>query len=130
MNNIRQHRRYVTTAQLHEWDLFCYVGYGMEDAEDYPSAYVCLEAQPGATAREASIDFMRRMALRDSWEVYDLDDASAWAGVFSWTSLTGVLSEEDHIAAVKRFFIEPIRQLREELTAFKKEQPNLPWSKG
>jgi len=130
VNNIRQHARYVTTVNLHGWDLFCFVGYGMEDSEDYPVAYVCLEAQPGAVGRESSIGFMRQMALHDGWEVYDLEDASAWAGVYRWTSLTSLLPEGDHIAAVKRFFIESIRQLREELTAFKKEHPGLPWSGG
>lgn len=130
VNNIRQHGCYVTTVNLHEWDLFCFVGYGMEDPEDYPVAYVCLEAQPRAVGRDASIDFMTHMALNDGWEVYGLEDVSAWAGVYSWTNLTSLLTEEDHIAAVKRFFIESIRQLREELTEFKKEHPDLPWSGG
>ncbi len=42
-------------------------------------------------------------------------------------SLATVLGEEDHVAAVKSFFTESIGQLREELTAFKKEHPELPW---
>jgi len=43
-------------------------------------------------------------------------------------NLATLLYEEDHVAAVKRFFIESIRQLREELTAFKKNHPELLWN--
>jgi hypothetical protein len=42
-------------------------------------------------------------------------------------SLAEVLPTEDHVAAVQRFFVESIRQLRVELTAFKKDHPELPW---
>lgn len=38
--------------------------------------------------------------------------------------------EEDHISAIKRFFIESIHQLREELTEFKRENSDLPWNGG
>jgi len=41
-----------------------------------------------------------------------------------------LLHNEDHVAAVKWFFIESIRQLRDELTAFKEEHPDLPWTGG
>ena len=43
------------------------------------------------------------------------------------TSLATFFQQDDHVAAVKRFFIESIRQLRDELTEFKKEHPELPW---
>jgi len=45
-------------------------------------------------------------------------------------SIANFLAKEDHVAAVKRFFIESIGQLREELTEFKKENPELPWNGG
>ncbi len=71
---------------------------------------------------------MRRFALRDEWHSSGLDDPTGFLRVWRGQSLASVLYEEDHIAAVKRFFIESIRQLREELTAFKKEHPDLPWT--
>jgi hypothetical protein len=49
-------------------------------------------------------------------------------GIRRVRNLASLLPEEDHVAAVKRFFIESIRQLREELTTFKKERPDLPWA--
>jgi hypothetical protein len=130
MNQLRYNSRYVTLASLHDWDLFCFAGYEMEDSEDYPAAIVTLEARPGAVGREASVAAMRRMSLRDGWKNYDLEDPVGWAGVYRWMSLADLLAEEDHVAAAKRFFIESIRQLREELTAFKKEHPDLPWTGG
>lgn len=39
-----------------------------------------------------------------------------------------MLHEEDHLAAERRFFVELIRQLREELTAFNEQHPELPWN--
>lgn len=59
-----------------------------------------------------------------------MDDLTKWAGVERQVSLARLLPEEDHVAAVKAFFIESIRQLREELTAFKKVHPDLPWNDG
>jgi hypothetical protein len=38
--------------------------------------------------------------------------------------------EEDHVAPLKRLFVESIRQLREELTTFKEEYPELLWERG
>jgi hypothetical protein len=43
-------------------------------------------------------------------------------------SLASVLSTEDQVATVQRFFVEAIHRLKEELTAFKKDHPELPWS--
>ncbi len=129
-------RRYGIRAPLHGDDLFCDVGYqlGRLDesthasllripADGYPVIYVFLEAQPGATAREASVSAMKEIALKQGWEAYNLDDPTGWAGVRQTKSLAEMLAEEDRIAAVKRFFIESIHQLRDELTAFKEEHP-------
>ncbi len=96
--------------------------------DGYPAVFVDLGAQPGAMAREISIAAMKKIALNEGWEAYDVDNPAGWAGVRRSKSLASLLSEEDHVAAVKSFFIESIRLLREELTAFKKEHPDLPWN--
>ena len=137
---IRNLYRYHRWAPLHEEDLFCAVGWqlGKVDdsshasvlriaAEGYPSAFAFLEARPGAVARATSIAAMRQIALRGDWESYNLDNPSGWAGVRRAKSLADVVVFRDHVAAVQRFFVESIRQLREELTAFKKDHPELPW---
>jgi hypothetical protein len=141
LNEVRWFRRYLTRAQLHGLDLFCDVGYQMGKVEEsapasilhipadgYPAAFVGLEAQPGAVGREASIAAMKKIALNEDWEPYNTDNPTGWVGVRRVRNLATLLSEEDHVAAVKSFFVESIRQLREELTAFKKERPDLPWA--
>ena len=122
-NNVR----YVVVAPLHGWDLFSYVGYRLRTSDGYPLAYVNLQTRPGAVRREVSIAAMRKLASRDGWEGYGLDNPKAWAGVRRTLSLAAVLGEEDHVAAVKRFFVESVCRLRGELTAFKKEHPELLW---
>ncbi len=127
LNRIRWHWQYVIIASLQDWDLICFIGYTMDDPEEPPGLTVNLESRPNAVARESSVAAMRKIAAREEWEEYGLDSSSEWAGVGRWVSLADLLPEEDHIAAVKRFFIESMRQLRDELTAFKKEHPDLPW---
>lgn len=73
---------------------------------------------------------MKKIALNEDWEPYNTDNPAGWAGVRRVRSLAILLSEEDHVAAVKRFFIESLRELRTELTAFKEERPDLPWAGG
>lgn len=135
INNIRWHRRYLVVVPLHRWDLYCYVGYQLGKVEgepsivripddSYPAAFVMLEAQPDAVGREASVAAMEKIALRKDWEAYNTHNPADWVGVSRSRSLTNFLQEEDHIAAVKRFFI------REDLTAFKKEHSDLPWAGG
>lgn len=143
MWELRNHLRYSIRAPLHGNDLFCDLGYQLgrveesahssllrTSADGYPAVYVFLEAQPGATAREASISAMKKISLNQGWEAYNTDDPTGWAGVRRAKSLADLLSEKDHVAAVKTFFIESIGQLREELTAFKQKHPELPWSAG
>lgn len=130
MDNIRRLKRYVILAPLHEWNLFCFVGYAMGASDGYPTAHVNLETRPEAVGREASVAAMKKIALREDWESYNLADPMNWAGVTCGRGLASLLQEEDHVAAVKAFFVESIRQLKEELTVFKKERPDLPWSVG
>ncbi len=140
---VRTHLRYQARALLHEHDLLCDAGYQLGkvgdaahasilriQADGYPAAFVFLEARSGAVGRETSVAAMRQIALNEDWEPYNLNNPSGWAGVRRTISLADVLHEADHVATIKQFFIESIRQLRNELTAFKKEYPDLPWSGG
>lgn len=131
LSQIRWHGRHIILAPLHGVeDLFCFVGYSSDTAGDYPWVQVNLEAKPRAEGRELSVKAMRKIALIKEREPYSLDNPSDWAGVERAKEVTNFLSEEDHVAAVKQFFIESIRQLREELKEFKKENPDLPWNGG
>ncbi len=122
-NNVR----YVVYAPLNKWGFSCYLGYRLRTSDGYPLAYVNLTTEPGAQGRAASIAAMKRITLRDGWEGHRLDDPKALAMARRMMSLANLLPEEDHVAAVQRFFVEAIRQLRAELTAFKEEHSELPW---
>jgi hypothetical protein len=126
---VRPYSSYYTVAQLDRRDLQCLVGYGMHASDGYPTAIVSLQAKPRAVGRDEAIAAMKRIVLREGWEGHSLD-ISTWSAVDRRVSLASLLHEEDHVAAIKQFFIESIRQLREELTAFKKEHPDLPWAGG
>jgi hypothetical protein len=128
LDNLRRFGAYLIIAPLHEWDLFCALGYSLRKPDGYPAVSVKLQTKPRAGGRDASIAVMKRVTLRDGWEGHSLDDPTKWSDVRCEKSLASLLPEEDHIAAVQRFFVESIRQLREELTAFKKERPDLPWA--
>lgn len=126
---VRPYTSYYTVAQLDQGDLQCLVGYAMHTWDGYPAAVVSLQAKPKAAGRDVSIAAMKRISLREGWEGHNLD-ISTWSTVQRSVSLANLLYEEDHVAAIKQFFIESIRQLRGELTAFKKEHPDLPWDGG
>jgi hypothetical protein len=129
---IRGSKRYVMLAPLHGGDLYCYVAYELSTRDGYPEARLFSEAWkegPGReAAREASVAAMRQIADRDEWESSGLDEPAGVLRVWRAQSLASLLHEEDHVAAVKRFFIESIRQLSDELTASKKEHPDLSWA--
>jgi hypothetical protein len=130
MRQIRRFGRYIVIAPLHGSRFQCLVGYWMRTADGYPEAVVQLETAPEWIGRAPALAAMQRISLNEDWESCNLDNPADWASVRRRRSLAALLHEEDHVAAVQRFFVESISQLREELTAFKKERPDLPWNGG
>ena len=130
LDMVRRFGIYHTMAQLHGYDLFCNVGYALHTLDGYPQAPVTLQTSPRALKRETSIAAMKKIASRSGWEGDALDDVTGWPYVTRTVSLADLLSHEDHVAAVKSFFIESVKQPKEELIVCKKEQPDLPWNRG
>lgn len=56
---------------------------------------------------------------------YPTNDPLAGTEVWNELNLATIVAKEDHILAIKKFFIESIHQLRDELTEFKRENPDL-----
>ncbi len=130
MRQIRIDEGYLIYAPLtSEIDFGCYVGYGMCNADGYPRIRVGLYDHPGAAGRGGAIVAIKRVALVADWED-DLDDPANWPEVWRETRFVNFLPEEDHVAVVKFYFFESMRQLREELTDFKKEHWDLPWEEN
>ncbi len=121
---------FIYAALTQEDDFGCYLGYELGATDGYPKAQIGLWADPGGARKEVSIAVVKRVSDLKDWESYDPDDPESWPEVWRETSLAKLLTEEDHVVAIKRFFIESIQQLREELIQFKKEHPDLPWSGG
>ena len=125
---VQNNVRYVISAPLHKGGhLSCYLGYRLRTADGYPIVYVNLMTQPGAPGRSAIIAAMERIADREGWVGYRLDEPASVAMARRMTSLANMLQEDDHVAAVRSFFVHSITQLRKELTAFKEEHPEFLW---
>lgn len=122
MQKIRDDEGYYIYAYPTQ-EIGCYLGYEMNYPDGYPKVQVGLWTEQGGDGSEVSIAAVKYIADHQDWEGSAPD---VWREV----SLADFLSNEDHVSAVKHFFIESIRQLREELTEFKKENPDLPWSGG
>jgi hypothetical protein len=127
IQQIRGDEGYFISAPLtREIDFGCYVGYGMRNPDSYPRSSVGLYAEPEVAGSERAIEAIKRVSSLADWED-NLEDPTEWPEVWREISLINLLPEENHVAAVKRFFVESIRQLKEELTDFKKEHSDLPW---
>src|SRR3712207_5105266 len=92
--------------------------------DGYPKISVGLYVDPEAPGGEVAIAAIERVSSLEGWED-NLDSRADWPEAWRDTSLVSLLPEEDHVATVKRFFIESISQLKERLAAFKKEPPEL-----
>lgn len=127
LNLIRSIGRYAIFAPLRENDQYhYYAGYKMSAPDGYPAAYVGLEARAGAPGRKEWVAAMNKIVHLDGWEGHGLDDPTRLFGVSREITLADLLSREDHVAAIKLFFVESTRELREELAAFKGDRPDLP----
>jgi hypothetical protein len=128
LRQIHEDEGYFIHAPLaSEINFECHAGYGMSDPDGYPSIVVGLCVNPQAAGSEVAIAAIKRMSSRTGWDD-NLGDRADWPEVWRETSLVSLLPDEDHVAAVKHFFTDSIGQLKEELTAFKKERPELPWN--
>ena len=109
----------------------CYVGYVLDELDEFPKALVGVEADPGKTDSEAATAVMKRILLREGWNGDKLDgtgNAESWPEAWREISLASILPEDDHITVLQHFFVESLDQLAEELSASRKERPNLPWN--
>jgi hypothetical protein len=121
MRQICEDEGYFVYAPLTgEMDFDCYVGFGISGPDDYPTIVVGLHADPQAVGSEVAIAAIKRISSLADWHD-NLANHAGWPEVWRETSLLHVLQHKDHVASVKRFFIESINQLEEALTTFKKK---------
>ncbi len=128
VHRIREDEGYYVYAPLsHDDGLRCYVGYAIGIPGEFPTALVSLDVLPEAEGREATVAAMKQLAQNSEYDSYDLDVPDAWAGVIREAGLPALLSGDDDLTQVKRFFLDGIAKLEEDLKALKKEHPGLSW---
>lgn len=107
---------------------WCGAGFWLdvELPHEYPSLSVVVEVGPNHPRREEIIAAMRSHAktLEEPAYPYGLEEAEAWSGIEWWQDLGALLGEEDHMSAVREFFMWGLDQLEE----FRKSHPDLPWA--
>jgi|SRR5215211_28979 len=127
LRQIRRDEGYFIYAPLaSEISFDCYAGYGMSNPGDYPTIVVGLYVDPQSAGSEIAISAIKRISSLTGWDDNLVDDKD-WPEVWRETSLLSQLQKVDHVTAVKHYFTESISQLKEELTAFKNERPELLW---
>jgi len=106
----------------------CYIGYAMRYPDGYPRLQVGLYADAGEAESEAARAAVEKVASLEGWKS-NSENAEEYE-VIRERNVASLLGEKDHLVAVKTFFTESIRQLKDILTTFKKEHPDLPWQAG
>ncbi len=131
---VREHGLYSSVCSLgadESWE--CGFGYALDPGfvggwlglaqSDYPAIRAFVRVPPETTDREARAKAMREIAERWAWKARHLGQGGTNSEIMRAKSLAKVLPEEDHVAAIKTFFLESLAQLEE----FRAEYPNLPW---
>jgi len=126
LSNLQEHGRYLFySLPQHNWSFWCGLGYYLwwESAADYPALGIWLEVSPKSQDRHQIISAMKEIEERDGWESSELDYSRAWSSVGRESSLQDFLSSDDHVAEIKKFFLESLDELQE----IREQYPHLPW---
>jgi PD-(D/E)XK nuclease superfamily len=126
LTELQRHGRYLMTIQMDGW--WCGLGFILKtsNSTDYPTVILMLEVAPSSQHRSELICTMKDIYEQDNkcgWQSYNLSDSTAWSGIFIEKSLQDFLAEQDHIVAVKDFFLKAL----DELTEIKSKYSDLPW---
>jgi hypothetical protein len=126
MQQIRTDEGYFVYASLNSEDGFgCYVGYALRNLDGYPRLQVGLFADAAAARSAAPRTAFERVSRLQGWQ--SVPENTEEHEVRRERNVASLLGKEDHVVAVKTFYIDSIRRLEEELTTFKKDHPELPW---
>jgi len=117
--------RYIMTAWMPSGRWWCGLGFILKTPHltDYPIVRFVLEVAPNSPRRAEIIEAMKDICEQHGWRGYKLDSSKDWAGIVKEKSLQDFLSEEDHVIAIQRFFL----QVLDELERIKAQYPKLPW---
>lgn len=126
MQQIRADEGYFVYAQLDKEEGFgCYVGYALRNPDGYPRLQVGLFADAAAARSAVTRSTIERISRLQGWQ--SVPENTEEHEVRRERNVASLLDKENHVVAVKTFYIDSIRRLEEELTTFKKDHPELPW---
>ncbi len=124
---LRNHSRYVMwTGYGRGYQFETLLGYWLDQdvVTDSPWVGVTYHVNPKAPRRGAIVSAFERYAkAHPEWKTFDLTNEKIWGGMSQGRYLEEFFREEDHVAAITRFF----EELLDEVATFKKQHPNLPW---
>lgn len=128
LSNIQSYNRYLLFSHSREDERFwCGLGYHLPTAAtvvSYPSVDLFIEVNRPSQNQRAIVDVMREIERDRGWYSHNLSVYDAgWSRVGRGRSLQDFLSGEDHVAEIKKFFLESLEELRE----IKEQYPHLPW---
>ena len=125
ITQIQSHGRYLMSASMPKGKWWCGLGFILKTSEstDYPIVRLLLEVDPSSPLREEIIKAMKGICEQYGWKSYNLDNPKAWSKIVQEKSLQDFLSEEDHVVAIRNFFLKALDELEE----IKKQYSNLPW---
>jgi len=124
MTQVQLHGRYIMSAPMPEkW--WCGLGFILKTSNltDYPTVRLVLQVDPTSPRRPEIIKAMKSICDQNGWKEYGLNNAKAWSSIVREKSLQDFLSEEDHISAIRDFFLEVLK----ELETIKSQYSHLPW---
>ncbi|MEG4942370.1 hypothetical protein [Microcoleus sp. F4-D5] len=125
LTQIQWHGRYLMTASMSSGRWWCGLGFILKTSHltDYPIVRLVLEVDPNSPRRAEIIEAMKDVCEQYGWKGYNLDSSKDWAGIVRDKSLQDFLSEEDHVVAIKSFFLQAL----DELEKIKDQYSKLPW---
>lgn len=125
LTQVQCHGRYLMTASMPNGRWWCGLGFILKTSQltDYPIVRLVLEVDPNSQRRAEIIEAMKDICEQYGWRGYDLDNSKGWANIVREKSLQDFLSEEDHVVAIKKFFLQAL----DELEKIKHQYSQLPW---
>lgn len=126
LDELQKFGRYIITVWMPDGRWWCGLGFFVKtvNSADYPSVQVRLEVDPRSPKRAIIIPAMREISNQFSdWQGYRLNEPNAWSGIVKEKSLRDFLSQEDHVKAIEKFFLESLEDVRE----IRSQYSHLPW---
>ena len=115
LTQIQSRGRYLMSVDMPDGKWWCGLGFILKTSEptDYPIVRLVLQVNPSSPSRSEIIKAMKDICEQDQgWKGYDLDSPSLWSKIVREKSLQDFLSEEDHVAAIRKFFLEALDELK------------------